>query len=55
MAMNFAFGLSILMTVYLFFYAFSEIKKEYKTVSPINYLLAIIMAFVFSGIAYLFI
>ncbi|MEK5390372.1 MULTISPECIES: hypothetical protein [Heyndrickxia] len=55
MAGNFALGLSILMTLYLFCCAIMDMKRENKSIFSLHMILVIIMAFVFSGLAYIFI
>jgi len=52
---NFALGLSIIMAVFLFYYAITDMKQKNKSVFSLHIIFIIVMAFVFSGVAYLFI
>ncbi|WP_158175273.1 hypothetical protein [Heyndrickxia camelliae] len=52
---NFALVLSMIMTFFLFYYVVMEMKREKSPVLSLHILLVVVMAFVFSGLAYIFI
>ncbi|MGV3464675.1 MAG: hypothetical protein ACO1OT_05210 [Heyndrickxia sp.] len=52
---NFALGLSIIMTFFLFYHAAINMKRENASIFSLHIILVIVMAFIFSGLAYIFI